>query len=111
MKTILFITREESQRALYERGLKEHFQVTVCASRKDAPDEVDAVVYDQPKYQSAAELHWVEALGVPVVVLTPDARLRVPRAAKSAVLVYPMVRMDEILEALVKLGVCLGEEC
>ena len=55
MKTVLLITAEESQRLLYEAQLKKHFRVVCAESTKDAPTEVDAVIYDLPKYPSSED--------------------------------------------------------
>ena len=110
MKTVLLVTKEESHRMLYERGLGKHFAVMYSASPQDFAGAVDAVVYDLPKYPSGGSFRWLVDLDVPVVVLTADERLRFPEISKRSILVYP-VRMNQVLEALAKLGVCAGGDC
>ena len=110
MKTVLLVTAEESQRHLYERGLRKHFTVVWVGSMREATGAFDAVVYDLPKERSSVDLRWLKQAAVPVVMLTPDERLRLPEALRRSVLAYP-VRMNQILEALAKLGVCAGAEC
>ena len=110
MKTVLLVTAEESQRHLYERGLRKHFTVLWASSTREATGAFDAVVYDLPKERSSVDLRWLKQAAVPVVMLTPDERLRLPEAPRRSVLAYP-VRMNQILEALAKLGVCAGGEC
>jgi hypothetical protein len=110
MKTVLFVTTEENQRALYEPALKRHLTVVGADSTHGAPANLDAVVYDRPKRPPDDDLHWLGTVEVPVVVLTPDQRLHLPEARRRAILAYP-VRMDQILDALAKLGVCPGGVC
>lgn len=110
VKTVLFMTTEESQRVLYEPALKQHFAVECRGSSVGAPREVSAVIYDPPKYPAVEEFRWLEAVGVPVVVLTPKRSLWLPKAPSQRVLTY-LVRGKEILKALSALGVCLGEGC
>ena len=110
MKTILLITSEESHRFLYERQLKKHFNVRVAESPKAVSEKVDAVIYDLPKYRSTIDFRLLRKFQAPVVVLTPDEKLKLPDTSKRSVLVYP-VRMNQLVEALAKLGVCVGEQC
>src|SRR2546427_4669083 len=110
MKTLLFISAEETHRFLYERGLRKHFAVVSAQSTKEAPAKIDAVVYDLPKEQSSADFGWLKSVDVPVVVLTPDESLSTPESSKRSVLTYP-VRMNQIIEALAKLGLCMGDKC
>ena len=110
MKTVLLITAEESHRLIYEPALKQCFAVVCRALASGAPLEVAAVVYDLPKHPAPEDFHWLEELGVPVVVLTPLKALRLPKARLQRVLEY-RVRTDQILKALAELGVCSGEHC
>jgi hypothetical protein len=104
------VTAEESQRHLYERELRKHFTVVWASSTREAPGAFDAVVYDLPKARSSVDFRWLKQAAVPVVMLTPDERLRLPEAPRRSVLAYP-VRMNQILTALAQLGVCAGGEC
>jgi len=110
MKTVLLITAEESHRLIYEPALKQCFAVVCRALASGAPLEVAAVVYDLPKHPAPEDFHWLEELGVPVVVLTPKRSLRLPKAPSQRVLTY-LVRGGDILKALAELGVCSGAEC
>jgi hypothetical protein len=74
------------------------------------PEDVAAVIYDLPKERSIIDFRWLKSAALPVVVLTPDRRLQLPKSSRQHVLEYP-VRMDQILKALLKLGVCTGEAC
>lgn len=105
MKRVLLITDEESHRLLYGRGLAKHFQLEFASSTSGGYGDIDAVVYDVPKYPKKEDYHWLEELRVPIVVLTPEMGLPLPKAEKQCVLAYP-ARMNDILKALAKLGAC-----
>ncbi|MBI4606193.1 MAG: response regulator [Planctomycetes bacterium] len=109
MQRVLLVTSEGAHRVLYGKWLREHFEVELATSTAGGYGDVDAVVYDVPKYPRWEECAWVEDLGVPVVVLTREPGLARPRGEKCSVLTYP-VRMEKLLEALVKLGLCSGAE-
>jgi hypothetical protein len=104
VKRILLITGDDIHRQVYERWLKKSFVVEYSDSTDGAPDEVDAVVYDLPGEGTPRDLEWMEALTVPIVVLSPTEWSRAPVAASRRILVYP-VKLNQILRALAALGV------
>lgn len=108
MKKLAFVTEEETHRLLYGRGLGGKFEVTFAKSAADIPGGADALVYAIPKSPSEQEFSRIEKAGIPVVVLTPDTRRRLPEAAKRCVVSYP-VRVGQILNALAGLGVEGGD--
>lgn len=88
MKTVLLVTREESLKVRFERELKKHFDVKYSPSTRDLVGMVDAVVYDLPRSGSSQSFHWLEAVDVPVVILTSEERFRASQTPKRSVLVY-----------------------
>lgn len=105
MTTVALITAEESHRLIYETGLKKRqVSVTSLRSTEGAPRDVDAVVYDLPKYPSPDEFRRIEELGLPTVVLCPIKGLPMPKASKQRTLAYP-VKTEQIIQALEELGV------
>ena len=102
-KTVLLITTEETHRRLYKPELEKHFAVEFSPAALGGPGKIDAVVYDLPKETSGVDLEWLDALDVPVVVLTADER-GLPSTPKRVVLTYP-VKVSQLLEALRKVGV------
>jgi hypothetical protein len=108
LKKVLFVTQEPCHRILYEKGLRHHFQVVFSPSTEGAAGDVDAVVLDISRRHRETDLDWLRATEKPVVVLTPEDELPLPKAMTRCLLTYP-VGMDRILEALAKLGVRAGE--
>ena len=104
MQRILFVTGDPAHRFLYERGLKQCFQVAFIAPGGASAEPVAAVVYDLGTEAALEHLTLIGALDVPVVVLTPNARLPIPAAARQVVLEYP-VSSQQLLEALASLGI------
>ena len=105
MTTVTLITAEESQRLLYETGLKKrHISGTSLRSTQGAPRNVDAVVYDLPKDPSPNEFRRIEELDLPTVVLCPINGLPMPKASNQRTLAYP-VKTEQIIQALEELGV------
>ena len=108
LKTIIFITLEAAHRLLYEPGLKKHFNVQPSIGITD-PKRVDAVVYDLSQHPKPIDFQWLEELGLPVVVLTPDLKAPVPQAPRRVILPYP-VKVQQIIDALQELGVTISPE-
>jgi len=106
---VLFITSEPRHRVLYEKGLRTHFTVEFSSSAESEKSDMDAVVYDIPTRHSAGDIRWLRSVDKPVVVLTPEDELPLPKAANRCVLTYP-VSMDRILKALSELGVTSSQE-
>lgn len=104
MKKVLLITTEEVHQFLYGGGLREYFSVEVVNSTRGVSGKFDAVVYDLPKYRLSIDFNWLKSLDVPLVVLTPDRRLRIPEAPRRVVLEYP-VSLEQIIKTLAGLGV------
>lgn len=104
MRNLLLVTTEVSQKVLYQAGLERHFSVACAESAVEVSAEVEAVIYDLPKYSSPEELLWVEELDVPVVVLTSAIWLPLPKAKRQRVLTYP-VTVKELFKALSELDV------
>ena len=104
MLTILFVTSEPAHRFLYEQGLKQHFQLVFIRPGAASVQNAVAIVCDLSRSDSSSWFPWIEGLGLPVVVLTPEPRLPVPQAERQRVLEYP-VSAQELLRALAELGV------
>jgi hypothetical protein len=103
-RKVLFITSEPRHRILYEKGLRSHFQVEFSASADSQVGDEDAIVYDIPKRHSPGDIRWLRSASKPVVVLTPEDELPLPKVSNRCVLTYP-VSMDGIMQALGELGV------
>lgn len=107
-KKVLFVTQEPTHRVLYEKGLRTHFLVEFSASTELEAEDVDAVVFDISRLHSLTDLDWLRSMDKPVVVLTPEDELPLPKVLNRCVLTYP-VSMDRILDALAALGVQSGD--
>ena len=110
MKTVLLFTTEKTHRRLYEPGLKKHFAVELTDKATRRAETVDAIVYDISTLHSTIDIRWLKSIDLPVVVLTCENALRIPRNPKQRILMYP-VRMGQIIEALAELGVEASEDC
>jgi hypothetical protein len=111
VKSLLLVSPEPLHCRLYEPRLRKYFLLELSLARgKGARRKLDAVVYDMPATHTAAELKWLEALTVPVVVLTAEDPLPVPETPRRLVLTYP-VSAEDIVVALARLGVTPGADC
>ena len=61
-------------------------------------------LYDIPSVHETLDISWLRRVELPVVVLTPEARLRVANGPRCRILTYP-VRPEQIVKALAELGV------
>jgi hypothetical protein len=104
MPTILLVTGDPAHRFLYEHGLKRHFQLAFAAPGQAYAGTVAAVVFDLDKEDALEHFAAVARLGVPMVVLTPDEGLPIPKTEHQVVLQYP-VSSQQLLQALAWLGV------
>jgi hypothetical protein len=103
-KTVLLVTTNEAHRKLYTRGLARYFEVEFNPKSAGGSGKVDALVYDIPETRASFDIKWLKSLDLPVVVLSPEDGLPLPSSPKRCFLTYP-VKMDQILDALKRLGV------
>ena len=104
MKKIMLITDEGSHRLLYGRGLAKQFDIEFASSASAAHATIDAVIYDLPKSPKPEDYKALERLQIPIVILTPEIKLPLPKLSKGCVLQYP-VGIDQMLQALIMIGV------
>ncbi len=102
-KTMLLITDEPAHHTLYRRGLEQHFRVEIDTGTEGKP-VVDAIVLDVPEEESPVDIAWLEALDLPVVVLTCQNSLSIGESPQWKILTYP-VSTDQILHALTQMGI------
>ncbi len=102
-KTVLLITDEPTHHTLYRRGLEQHFRVEIDTGTEGRP-VVDAIVLDVPEEESPVDIAWLEALDLPVVVLTCQNSLSIGESPRRKILTYP-VSTDRILHALAQMGI------
>ncbi len=102
--TVLLITSEPSHKLMYQNGLAKQFCVEFATQPTLGSDDVDAIVYDIPSVHETLDISWLRRVELPVVVLTPEARLRVANGPRCRILTYP-VRPEQIVKALAELGV------
>ncbi len=102
-RTVLFITSEPVHWKLYRARLEERFRVEIDAEPGGRP-VVDAIIYDIPNEECFIDYCWLEALDLPVVVLTCQDALSTPEGPRRKILTYP-VRADQILRALTEMGI------
>ena len=102
-KTVLLITDEPVHLTLYRRDLEQHFRVEIDTGTEGRP-VVDAIVLDVPEKESPVDIAWLEALDLPVVVLTCQNSLSIGESPRRKILTYP-VSMDQILHALAQMRI------
>ena len=102
-KTVLLITDQPAHRRLYRRCLEQHFRVEIDTETEGKP-VVDAIIFDVPEEESPVDIAWLEALDIPVVVLTCQDSLSTGESHRRRILTYP-VSTDQLLRALAGMGI------
>ncbi len=102
-KTVLLITDKPAHHRLYRPRLEQHFRVEIDTETERRP-VVDAIILDVSKEESPVDIAWLEALDLPVVVLTCQDFLSIGESPRRKILTYP-VSTDRILHALAQMGI------